>query len=69
MTESSRVPKEGQRGPPSSQAATWRDLGGARATRAPGALVAFLRLSFRALEGSCTIIFYCIFRNFWIILK
>src|SRR3954471_14113142 len=38
---------------------------GARATRAPGALVAPLRLSFGVLEGSVTLIFYIFFLEFF----
>src|SRR3954463_10834015 len=37
----------------------------ARATRAPGALVAPLRLSFGVLEGSGTLIFYIFFPEFF----
>src|SRR4051812_920495 len=38
---------------------------GGRATRAPGALVAPLRLSFGVLEGSGTLIFYIFFLEFF----
>src|SRR3954465_13410661 len=38
---------------------------GGRATRAPGALVAPLRLSFGVLEGSGTLIFYIFFPEFF----
>ena len=38
---------------------------GARATRAPGALVAPLRLSFGCVEASGTLIFYIIFPEFF----
>src|SRR3954463_14387112 len=42
-----------------------RGLEGGRATRAPGALVAPLRLSFGCLEASGTLIFYIIFPGFF----
>ena len=58
-----------QRGAPAeaqgAQAVSRRGQGGGRATRAPGALVAPLRLSFGCVEPSGTLIFYIIFPEFF----
>src|SRR3954469_18981600 len=62
---SGRVLNIGQRGASEetwgAQAPPRRGQEGGRATRAPGALVAPLRISFGCLEASGTLIFYIIF--------
>src|SRR3954469_15979933 len=57
-----RVTSEGTWG---AQAPPRRGQEGGRATRAPGALVASLRLSFGVLEGSGTLIFHIFFPEFF----
>src|SRR3954470_11651014 len=58
-------PRGSVRGGLGGPGAPRRGLEGGRATRAPGALVAPLRLSFGVLEGSGTLIFYIFFPEFF----
>src|SRR3954467_13786463 len=58
-------PKGDVRGHLGGRGAPRRGQEGGRATRAPGALVAPLRLSFGVLEGSGTLIFYIFFPEFF----
>src|SRR3954470_9657361 len=58
-------PKGDVRGHLGGPGAPRRGQEGGRATRAPGALVAPLRLSFGVLEGSGTLIFYIFFLEFF----
>src|SRR3954466_6289361 len=59
------TPKGDVRGHLGGPGAPRRRQEGGRATRAPGALVAPLRLSFGVLEGSGTLIFYIFFPEFF----
>src|SRR3954467_14182109 len=58
-------PKGGISGDLGGPGAPRRDQEGGRATMAPGALVAPLRLCFGCLEASGTLIFYIIFPGFF----